>query len=198
MIVPAYIWGLCSSALTFFSLAPYIYKIIYGINRPHAFTWIIWATLAGIAFAVQYSSGAGPGAWATGLTFLLSVVIVALPFSKGERNITFFDWVVFIAAMAAIPVWAMTESAAMAAIWVTAIDGLGYIPTLRKVWSKPHEEMAFAHMAANIKHLFSLLAMETYSIATVFYPFMLLFFNGLLVWFIVWRRQVVALAERQA
>jgi hypothetical protein len=191
MIIPSFIWGLLSSSLALVSLVPYILATLKGTNRPHIFTWIIWTALTGIAFAVQFVGGAGAGAWATGVTFICCIGILLASIKNGEKSITRMDWVCFILALLAIPLWLATKSPAMAAIWVTGIDGLAYVPTMRKAWHKPNEELAFSHIIANVKHLCSLMGMSTYSVATTFYPACLLFFNTVLVLMLVWRRRVI-------
>jgi hypothetical protein len=189
MDIPDFVWGFCSVTLTLIAVYPYIYKTLKGNNRPHVFTWVIWTLLTGIAFAVQFTSGAGAGSWATGVTSFCCLLILLASLKHGTKNITRFDWICFIFSMLIVPIWFVTESPALAAILVTAIDGLGYFPTCRKVWSRPHEEVAFTHLIMNIKHMFSLMGMGTYTIATAFYPVSLLAFNFALVIFIFWRRR---------
>jgi hypothetical protein len=115
----------------------------------------------------------------------------AASFRNGEKEITRSDWLTFLAALAAIPLWLLTRSPAAAAVWVTLIDGLGYYPTCRKSWRRPHEEFAFTHIIANVKHACSLLAIRHYSIATAFYPAGLTVMNTLLVALIYWRRRAL-------
>jgi hypothetical protein len=170
---------------------PYIYKTFKGTNRPHIFSWIIWTLLTGIAFAVQYAGDAGPGAWATAFTCVCSLIIVIAAVKHGEKNITPLDWVMFIAALLAIPLWLITDSPMIAAIWVVTIDGIAYVPTIRKCWHKPYEEMATTHVFANIKHLFSILAMKSVSIPTTLYPASLFVFNATLVAVILLRRRAL-------
>jgi hypothetical protein len=191
MIIADVVWGLCSSALAFISFIPYFYKTIKGLNRPHVFSWIIWTLLTAIAFAVQYTGGAGPGAWATGVTFIYCVAVTIASFRYGEKNITRLDWISFIAALLIIPAWRITDNITIAAVLVVIIDGLGYVPTYFKTWRKPSEEMALPHAIANVKHLFSIFAMPVYSVPTTLYPVALLFFNGVLVAIILWRRRVL-------
>lgn len=188
MIFPSFIWGLASCLLSLFSLLPYLWVTLKGSNKPHVFTWCIWTILTGIAFAAQISGGAGAGAWATGVTFLCCVLILAASFRHGEKTITRMDWLVFAISLLIIPVWMATKNPGIAAILVTTADGLAYIPTLMKAWRKPWEEMAFTHISANIKHIFSLFAMHTYSIATTFYPAALIIFNFILAAVIIGRR----------
>ena len=191
MILSPEIWGGLSVALALFSLGPYFWATLKGTNKPHIFTWVIWTLLTAIAFLIQYLEGAGSGAWTGGVsTFLcLAILIVALRF--GEKHITKSDWIVFLAALAAIPIWLITENPIAAAIWVTAIDSAGYIPTLRKVWAKPYEEMASTHAIAALKHVFVLLAVQNYVPATIIYSLGMVVMNSILVLTILFRRRLL-------
>ena len=191
MEIPDFVWGIFSSAMTVVSMAPYIYRTFKGVTRPHIFSWIIWGILTAIAFAVQYSSGAGAGAWATALTCVCSVLIVIASSRHGDKYITRLDWVMFIAALLAIPIWFVTSSPALAAVWIVVIDGLAYAPTIRKCWNRPDEEMAFTHTLANMKHVFSMFGMNTISVATTLYPVALFVFNTTLVAVILLRRRAL-------
>lgn len=186
--VPPAVWGLCGVGLATLSLLPYFIATVKGTNRPHIFTWIIWSLLTGQAFAVQYAGGAGPGGWATGATFFFCVLILLVSVRNGEKTKTRADWACFLLALLGIPVWLATDSLSMAAVWVVVIDGLAYIPTMRKAWNRPWEEMVFTHVTANIKHVASLLGMTAYSMATAFYPVALMSFNMALVLLIAGRR----------
>lgn len=189
--IPPEIWGLLSVALAVFSLGPYLWATLKGTNKPHIFTWVIWALLTAIAFLLQYTEGAGSGAW-SGLVstiFCLAVLIAAI--RHGEKRITRSDWVVFLAALAAIPLWLLTKNPTLAAVWVTIIDGAGYIPTFRKSWSKPYEEMVTTHALSTLKHIFVLLAVQTVAPATVIYSIGMVVMNALLVASILFRRRMV-------
>ncbi len=138
--IPPEIWGAVSVALALVSLAPYLWTTIRGTNKPHIFTWIIWALLTAIAFAIQFLEGAGAGAWSGAVSTIFCIAILVVALRNGEKHITRSDWVVFVAALAAIPIWLLTQNPLLAAVWVTGIDSLGYIPTIRKSWLKPYEE----------------------------------------------------------
>lgn len=71
---------------------PYFRTIALGRTKPHAFTWLVWAALTGVAFAGQVVDGGGPGAWVTGFTAAVSVVIFFIALWRGEKNIVRADW----------------------------------------------------------------------------------------------------------
>lgn len=186
--IPPEIWGLLSVCLAAFSLGPYFVATLRGTNKPHMLTWVIWTVLTGAAFLIQYKEGAGSGAWSGGVSTVLCAAIMIVSFKYGEKHITRFDWVMFFLAAMVFPIWLLTDNPAMAAVWVTVIDGFGYLPTMRKSWNKPYEEMVSTHGIATIKHIFVLLAVENVLFATVFYSWGMVTMNGLLVLLILVRR----------
>ena len=192
MSISPSLWGIISVAFAAISLVPYFIATLKGTNKPHVFTWVIWTLLTAMAFAVQFREGAGAGAWATGFSAVCCVFILLASLRFGEKNITRSDWVTFIAALAAIPIWVVTKNPALAAIWVTLIDGLGFYPPCRKSWHKPFEEMWQSHALSCVKHVFSLLALSAVSIATAFYPAALVVFNLILIAIILVRRRVLS------
>ena len=188
--IPPEIWGAISVGFAVVSFAPYLWATLRGTNKPHLFTWIIWTLLTAIAFALQYLEGAGSGSWSGAVSTLFSVAILVAAIRHGEKHITRSDWVVFLLALMAIPIWLITQNAAWAAVWVTAIDGAGYIPTMRKSWIKPYEEMTTTHALSMIKHVCVLLAVQNVHFATVFYSWGMIVMNGLLV-LMIWVRRAM-------
>ncbi len=66
------------------SYVPYITNIFRGKTKPHAFSWLVWSVLTGIAFAAQVVEHGGAGSWITGSTALTCVVIFILALFKGN------------------------------------------------------------------------------------------------------------------
>ena len=110
MHIPPELWGVFSITLAVIAYVPYIRSIFEGKTRPHVFTWVIWMLLTIIAFSIQMTQGAGAGAWATGVTGVLCVVIFLASLRHGETHITRSDWLTFIAALLAIPIWLAASS----------------------------------------------------------------------------------------
>ena len=184
------IWGIVSVILAVVALGPYLWATLKGTNKPHIFTWIIWTLLTAIAFFIQYLEGAGSGAWSGAASTVFCILILIASIKNGEKNIKKIDWVVFLAALAAIPIWLITQNPLWAAIWVTGIDSLGYIPTIRKSWLKPYEEMVTTHLISAFKHVAVLLAVEAVSPTTTIYSIGMVVMNGLLVSVIVLKRWI--------
>lgn len=184
------IWGLGSALLALVSAIIYLVSILRGHTKPHVFTWVIWSLLTSIAFVIQYVEGAGSGSWATGVAAVFCIITTLSCYWKGEKRITRFDWAVFVLSTTAIPLWLVTKNPTWSIILVTAIDVAAYLPTIRKSWSKPYEEMTFTTNISTAKHIVSLMAMEQFKLTTVLYPAALIVANMVLVGAIYLRRYI--------
>lgn len=191
MIFEKEAFGILSLLLNAMSGIPYIYFVLKGKTRPHVFTWILWGVLAAIAAAAQGTAQAGPGNWTVILSAVLSLITAALAFSHGDRGTTRGDWVAFIIGLAAIPLWYVTANPLAAVILVTISDGAGYIPTIRKSWMKPREEMVSSYGISNLKHFAAIAATSSYSATTLVYPVALSLMNGALIAVLLWRRRIL-------
>lgn len=175
------------------SYVPYIANIFRGKTKPHAFSWLVWAVLTGIAFAAQIVEHGGAGAWVTGADSLMCVVIFILALFKGNIKFSFFDWSSLIAAFAAMLLWKLTNDPLIAVILVTLTDALGFFPTFRKAYHKPHEETIITFAISSIKFAIAIIALSSFSIATCFYPASLVLMNGVFVVMVLIRRKTLSI-----
>jgi hypothetical protein len=173
----------------------YFRDIFAGRTKPHIFSWLVWGILTAIAFAAQLHASGGPGSYVTGGTALISFVIVGLALRRGEKNITTADKLNLGGAVLAGLLWPFTHSPVLSVLLISLIDFLGFLPTIRKSYVKPYEETLIHYVLAGLKFVLAIIALDTYSIVTWFYPASLiaanLFFVGMLV---VRRRQIANLA----
>lgn len=183
--------GWLALIIGFTSYLPYFYSIYKGTARPHAFSWFVWGLLCTIAFIAQTLAGAGAGAWATGLTGFMCVLIFITALFRGEKNITRSDCISFGGAIITLCVWFLTKDPFWAIILISLTDALGYFPTYRKSWHKPYEEVTITYGMNSLKFLISLFALEQVTFTTALYPASLVFTNGLFAAMILWRRKMV-------
>ncbi len=175
--------------ITIIGYIAYITSIFKNNTKPHPFSWIIWASLTTIAFFAQVSDGAGAGAWVTGTTAFVSFIIVILAYIKNSKQeITKGDWITFVAGMAAIPLWIITQTPLWSIILITVIDNIGFYPTMRKTWVKPHDELAFHYWIAGSKFILSIYALSVFSVITVLYPLSLIISNFAFLILLYYRR----------
>lgn len=167
----------------------YFRDIFAGKTRPHAFSWLVWAALTAIAFAGQLSGNGGPGAYVTGLTAAVSCVIFALAIKKGEKNITTSDRLSLLGAAAALALWFFTSSPVWSVILITVVDFLGFLPTIRKSYHKPHQETLISYVLAGLKFVLAIIALENYILVTWLYPASLVAANLFFVCMLLVRRK---------
>jgi hypothetical protein len=189
------ILGALAVLMTIWAHIPYLLHTLKGTNKPHVFTWVIWTLLTGIAFAAQVVGKAGPGAWATGFTSAICLVITIAAYRVGEKHITRSDWAMFLFGLASIPIWMMTSDPIWSIWIVTIIDVSAVYPTFRKSWLRPHEENSFMYGFNIPRHVITILAITNLSLTTWLYPAGLLVMN--LVMFVMLKTRRSNLAGKQ-
>lgn len=182
--------GLLAVLMTLAAHYPYLMQTLNGTNRPHIFTWIIWTLLTVIAFSAQVAGQAGAGAWVTGVTGVICLIITIAAWRQGDRHATRSDWVMFLAGLAAIPAWVATSDPLLAVIIVTAIDASAFWPTFRKAWVRPDQENSFMYGFNIPRHIVAINALHQVSLVTALYPAMLLAMNLIMYGMLKYRRRV--------
>ncbi len=158
-------------ALTFIAFLPYIRSILQDKTRPHVFSWVIWGCTTFIVFLAQRADDGGVGTWPIGVSGIITLYVAALAYwKKSDVEINKTDWLFFVSAMAALPLWYFTADPLWAVVILTSVDVLGFGPTLRKAYHHPSEERLsfFALFAA--RNILVIFALEHYSITTVLFP----------------------------
>lgn len=190
IMVHTEIFGILSTFMMLCSRANYFNSTFRGRTRPHAFSWFIWGIISTIGFAAQVAEGAGAGSWARGLSAATCFMLVVVSLMKGEKNIRRSDWVTLVVALCAIPLWVATKTPVWSVILVCCIDTIGYFPTVRKSWDKPHSETALSYTLSCLCALFSIFAIENYTLSTWLYSAVLTVTNGGMVAFLLIRRKM--------
>ncbi len=184
--------GLLSVLVVVGATVPYAWYMVQGRLKPHVFSWVIWTLTTGIAAAAQTAEHAGAGAWGQWASAGGCGLAVIMALRYGEKRIVRSDWIAFTIALCAIPVWLLTQNALLAVLIVTAIDLVGYYPTFRKSYVRPHQEAVFNYIASNSIYLLSLSAITDYSLTNILFQAAALLANTSLVVMILWRRRVLA------
>ncbi len=156
--------------LAIYCLVPYYKGIFARTNKPHIYSWTIFAIVTGIATAVQFTEDAGPGKWVMALNTLMCLTIVLLSLRYGEKDIRRSDKVALTLALLAIPVWLLTNNPLWAVLMAMGIEVFACYPTLRKSWSKPYEEVAQTWFLSSCMFAVSVMALEQVSFVTAAYP----------------------------
>ncbi len=165
------VFSLIAIILTFIAFIPYIRSIQQGKTIPHAFSWIIWASVTFIIFLAQLTDEGGVGAWPIGVSGVITLYVAILAYGKkSDLSITTTDWLFFITALSAIPFWYFTSNPLWAVLILTTIDLFGFAPTFRKSYQYPYSEQLTFYAIIASRNLFSIFALENYSVTTLLFP----------------------------
>lgn len=178
--------------LTFVIFVPYIRSILSGNTRPHVFSWVIWALSTFVVFLAQLAGGGGVGAWAIGVSGIITAYVAILAYIKRiDRSITRSDWIFLFSALVALPCWYFTANPLGAVVILTGVDLAGFGPTFRSAWHQPYREHVGFYSLAAMRNFLVILALESYSLTTVLFPaavgIAILFFVPM----VLYRRRVV-------
>ena len=175
------------------SFLPYIWSIFRGTIRPHVLSWSIWGLTTSIVFFAQRAGGAGVGAWPVGISALLAFSIAIIAYLKrADIRISTTDWLFFVLALLAIPLWAVTHNPVWAVLLVTFVDVLGFGPTIRKAYRQPQTESVLFFSLIVLRNIFVLMALEHYSVTTVLFPSAIGTMAAVVMMTVVLQRQALA------
>ena len=186
------ILGILAVVLGVVGYTPYFIDIFKHKTKPHLYTWLIWSITQGTAAYGVWSGGGKFGALGWILGAILVIVIFFLSFKFGTKNITKGDTLILAVAFCAVVVWWITNNLLIAVIMVSAIDGLGYIPTFRKTYAEPWTETPFFWLTMAIIAVLTIAANAEYNVLTLLYPSVLLVSNIIVYLITIYRRRIVA------
>jgi hypothetical protein len=160
---------------------PYFSGLAKKTIKPHVFSWMVWSFSTGIVFIAQVVKGGGTGSWAMGAFTILQFLVFIIAIFRGEKEVTCLDKISLGVALFSMVLWFVTASPVYSVILITAMDILGYVPTIRKAWKKPNEEAVSVFVMGGISIAISILALQAFNIVTFLYPVALLIANTVLV-----------------
>lgn len=170
------------SLITIASVVPYLIDIARGKTKPNLVSWITWTLLTAIATVAEFSAGEYFTAIFTAAAVVEtgSVVVFGLAKKAYVRYET-FDVVCQIAALVGIVLWQVFDSPLIGILGAVIIDFIGALPTVRHAWQKPFEETWQTYALCFIGAIFGLLALSSFTWASLAYPLYLALINFLTV-----------------
>ncbi|MFZ1249673.1 MAG: hypothetical protein WAQ24_05140 [Candidatus Saccharimonadales bacterium] len=177
-----------AALLALLAYIPYLRALIKKKIQPHPYTWLLWSIVTGITLAGQLVSGAGVGALPTAVSEVMTVCIFVFALQFGFKHIERVDNYYLAVALAGLIPWAITHSPTISVIIAVGIDLVAFAPTFRKTWRNPKSEAPILYGANTIKHMFGLLALQSYNIATVLHPLAMVVANAPMTLIILLRK----------
>ncbi len=138
---------------------------------------------------IQNFEGAGGGGWFVISTTCFNILITVLSFRYGTKDIVRSDYIVLVFCLLCFPLYFVFHAPVLASLIVTLIDSVSFIPMLRKTLHDPKGESAMFQWMMVIGYSFSLLAMESYSVATCLFPVAMVVMHGGTWLFILYLRK---------
>ena len=185
--------GLIAVALTLLAYIPYIVDILKEKTRPHLYSWLLWAIVTTIVFALQITNHAGAGSYTTLTSALICFLVISISLKKDIKNdITRSDKIFLTLALTSLAVWLVAKQAILSAILATTTDLLAFIPTIRKSWNDPHSETISTYYLNTLRFVLVLYALNQYTVITSLYPISWLFINGLFAIMLKVRRKDIS------
>lgn len=160
-----------------------------GGVQPHPFSWLLWGLVTLVAYLVQRESGGAAGSWVTGFTSFVCFVIAGATLFKHRWRFTWPDWVSMGTGLLVLSFYIFARNATWSAIFATATDVVGYIPTFKKGWTEPFRDSVTSFSLNSLKFVPALFALRAYSIATYLYPATLIVVNGCVAAVLLIRRR---------
>lgn len=184
------ITGSIAAILVFIGYIPYFKDIFAHKTKPHLYTWLVWFITQGTATAALLYGGGKFGSLGLIIGTALVFTVFILSFHYGTKNITKGDNLTLFFALLAIFIWRQLDNPLLSVFMISAIDGLGYIPTIRKTWIDPSSETISFWIIMFIVNVLTLFANAEYNFLTMSYSVILGIMNIVVIYVIKLRRGV--------
>src|ERR1700739_1533133 len=180
--------GITASIIGSACFIPYIRDIFKKKTRPHIYSWLIWTILQVTGVIAMFKNGAGIGVLALSKGAILCGYTSILCIKHGTKNITTFDSLCLVGALASIGVYIYMKDPLPSIILISVIDFVGFLPTLRKAYSEPYSETISMFAFFSVSGLFTMLALNSYTLVTTIYPLTLIGIN-IIATLVLWTRR---------
>ncbi|MDB5204032.1 MAG: hypothetical protein JWP09_60 [Candidatus Taylorbacteria bacterium] len=158
-----------AAIITIIGFIPYFKDIFNKMTRPHIYTWLIWAMTQSTATLALWYGGGSFAVLSLVTGTILVILVFLLCFKYGTKNITRNDTLCLIIALFAVVAWWQLKNPFLSVFLVSAIDGLGYIPTYRKSWTEPWSETLSYWALMALTAFMTIVASAEYNFLTITY-----------------------------
>ncbi|MBI1214418.1 MAG: hypothetical protein GC185_01205 [Alphaproteobacteria bacterium] len=189
------LFGILGVVLVMGSMVPYARAMWHKTVKPHAFSWFLWGMINTVVCAAQVVSHGGAGAWTSAAAGFFNFTIAVYALKHGEKNITRSDWVIFLSALCALPLWVVTKDPLWSVVLLSVTDMMGFFPTIRKSWHEPHGEVLTTFAVGALGFIFAILALDDMSFVNYCYPATVLTLNVVFTVILLTRRRALLLAK---
>ena len=163
------------------ALIPYIRSILQGKTKPNRASWFIWASVSIGLLASYHYSGATTTIWLTISYTIIPLSIFLLSLKYGVGGYTALDVICISGAVLGLILWRLTHSPEVALYLNVLVDGLGFIPTLKKAYLNPESEDRLAWSIATVANILNVSALTTWRLKIALFPIYNFAFNAAVI-----------------
>jgi hypothetical protein len=159
-------------ALTSNVIAYIIYISILYKNKikAHGLTYLVWAIILGLNFAIQIASGVGISSILLGLNFFGCCIVCIILWRKNLIHYDRLDWICFCLAIIAVILWLSTKTPIYSVVLSCIIDFLAFIPSFRKSFRFPWDDSPIVYWTSGAEYLLSIPSYSSFSVINLLYP----------------------------
>ncbi len=172
------VFAIIAAGLAIWANSGYLKDVITQRVKPHPYTWFLWSIVSGVVFFGQLVKGAGVGIIPTFFAEIFTIIIFFFSLKYGFKNIRKTDHYFLLIALLGLLPWYFTKDPTLSVIIVVIIDLIAFMPTVLKTWNKPKSENPYFYEINIVRHILSLLSLQTYNIATCFHSVVMIFANA--------------------
>jgi hypothetical protein len=138
---------------------------------PSPVTWFLWGCTNLVAFIVQVQRDFEPAALATFALCIgpFSIFLITLK-NRVRWNITRFDVLCGVSAVAGIVLWQITSDPLSALVFSIIADACAGLPTVVKAYQKPKTEKSLPYLLTIASMLVALLAIKDWTFVHYAFP----------------------------
>lgn len=162
--------GAIAGCIALFQIIPYVVSILRGHTKPERTSYLIWLIVDVVGVLSYIYAGATTTIW-TGIVFCLTALLIfILSLKYGVGGFSKFDIGCFLLALVGIGVWIVSKDAILALYFITLVNFIGYLPTIKKVYFLPKTENTLSWTLAALAstlNLFALTSLQPHLIAPI-------------------------------
>jgi hypothetical protein len=165
---------------------PYLRSIIVTKEtKPNQVSWLIWSCIGLTNLFTYVSAGAGESVWFALASAINTTAIFLLSLKYGEKKWSPTDIASLALASIGIIIWKISGSATLGLIASLTIEGLGTVPTAKKLWHDPWSENLTGWCIGLTASVLNIFAVEHWNLATIAFTTYNILGFGIIVVFIV-------------
>ena len=176
---------------------PYLRDAIKKRVTPHPYTWLVWSIVSGITLFGQIVKGAGVGALPTAVAEAFTIGIFIFSLRYGFKNIVKTDNYFLAVALLGLVPWVITRDPTISVVIAVAIDLIAFTPTIRKTWVRPSSETPVLYGANVLRHILTLLSLQSYNIATTLHSIAMITTNSIMTSIIILKKPKSPKSKKQ-